>query len=92
MEWLLHSNHCEKLFDFYDFLLREFSSLHAKEPQFFLSHVKYPNKMQAWTQTNEQIFSATRAIIIRIIPENYGLIMNEIDPIKFQKNDLNSIA
>lgn len=67
-----------------------------KSPNFFslfLSyHVKYPNKMQAWTQTNEQIFSATPAIIIRIIPENYGLIMNEIDPIKFQKNDLNSIA
>lgn len=46
--------------------------------------VTQPNKMQAWTRTNvNRFFFARLAIVILIIPENYGLIMNEIDPINF---------
>lgn len=34
---------------------------------------------------NEQIFSPLCYYNNSYIPENYGLIMNEIDPIKFKK-------
>lgn len=85
------ARHCEKLFDFYGSLLRKFFTSLDGSGCTFCSPWKWTmceKKMQVNEWRNEQLVFLSR-YYKSYIPGNYGLIINEIDPIKFRKNDLN---